>query len=373
MSQKYPDPINGFDFIIGRGGKPTYRLNKKMTSAEKVPEEVKAALLTQYEQLSAARAEENARAEAEEAAKQASDLVNNPPAAVDFAADTLDEVQIEQPPVAPLTPAAQSIVDTMPTPNLHPEVVAAPPQLGIVNDSPAVRTPVAPGAQIYEEMTAEERAILDAYPTDPSVLPGQFPVPAAPMHTPLAADEHPSMRIAALEQENEKMKGMLKELLASSVYEADLVTLAEQLAERFNIYTVFIGREPNHTDLHPITAEVMNNFDRGLAYKQYVRATLSGTLGQVGQAIATAQSDPRFERPVPAQVQPLPPQYQTVEQRAESEQSHLTSNIKNAETYGIDGIIQDPPVMANGFARQIVDTTWLNKAKTIDQFDLENL
>ena len=29
--------------------------------------------------------------------------------------------------------------------------------------------------------------------------------------------------------------------------------------------------------------------------------------------------------------------------------------------------------MANGFARQIIDTSWLNKAKTIDQFDLENL
>ena len=359
MSQKYPDPINGFDFIIGRGGKPTYRLNKKMTAAENVPEDIKATLLTQYEQLAAVRAEENAKAEAEEAAKQAADLVNNPPVAAEFIdetaeypADTLDQVEI--------APPAQ-LQSTPPAPN--PFAPSALENVQSIAD-------VIPNPAPSQEMTAEEQAILNAYPTDPSVVPT---APAAPLHTPLAADEHPSMRIAALEQENERMKGMLKELLASSVFEADLKTLAEQLAERFNIYTVFIGREPSHTDLHPITAEVMNNFDRGLAYKQYVRATLSGVLGDLDRNIAIAQADPRFERPVPQTVQPLPPQYQTVEQRAESEQSHLSSNIKNAESYGIDGIIQDPPVMANGFARQIVDTSWLNKAKTIDQFDLEQL
>ena len=323
MSQKYPDPIKGFDFIIGRGGKPTYRLNKKMTSAENVPEEIKAELLEKYEILSAERAEENRQAAAAEAAKEATELLQPPVAAVDI----LDEVELEPAPVTPNPQFApsplenvQSIADVIPTP-----------------------------------MTAEEQAILDAYPIDPTT-----PVPAElPNELPPAAD------VAGLQAENEKLKSMIKELLAGSVYEADLNTLAEQLAERFNVYTVFIGREPNHTDIHPITAEIMNNFDRGLAYKQYVRATLSGTLQNVNHAVAVAQADPRHERPVPAQVAPLPPQARTLE-----EHSHLNGKIKNAESYGIDGVIQDPPIFNR---RPIVDESWLSKAKSIDDFDLEQL
>lgn len=351
MSQKYPDPIDGYDFIIGRGGKPSYRLNRKLTAGENVPEHIKAQLLEKYEMLSAERAEENRQAAAAEAAKEAQELVNpTPPVA---AVDLLDDVEIEEPPVQaaplvapliPATPEAQAIANVMPTPQLQP--------------------PVAPGVETFGEMTPEEQAILDAYPTSPT-QPVPAELPAAPMHAPLGADEHPSMRIAGLEAEVEKLKSMIAELLAGSVYEAELNVLAEQLAERFNVYTVFIGREPSHSDIHPITAEIMNNFDRGLAYKQYVRATLSGTLSNVKQAVAVAQSDPRFERPVPASVQPLPPQARTLE-----EHSHLNGQIKNAESYGIDGIIQDPPIFNR---RPIVDESWLSKAKSIDDFDLEQL
>lgn len=347
MSQKYPDPIQGYDFILGRGGKPTYRLNRKMTAAENVPEEVKAQLLEQYEILSAQRAEENARAEAEEAAKAADELVNQP-AAADFIdetsevdMDTLDQVEIASP---------AQVQSTPPTPN--PFYQPSPLEnVSSIADTFPTPAPIAGG------MSAEEQAILDAYPTDPSVAPA----------APVPAEIPQSLDVAAMQQELDRRKDIIENLLKLSVTEATLEELAVQLSERFNIYTVFIGREPNETDLHPITAEVMNNFDRGLAYKQYVRATLSGTLGQVDHAIAVAKENPRYERPVPAQVQQLPPQYQTMEQH---EQSHLNPTIKNAESYGIDGIIQDPPINNR---RPIVDTTWLNKAKTIDQFDLEEL
>lgn len=361
MSQKYPDPIQGYDFILGRGGKPTYRLNRKMTAAENVPEEVKAQLLEQYEILSAQRAEENARAEAEEAAKAADELVNQP-AAADFVdetsevdMDTLDQVEIAPPAQVQGTPPA-------PNPFYQPSPLEGVSSIADTFPTPA---PVAGG------MSAEEQAILDAYPTDPRASVDEIISHAA--NTPeyhkgyAERAETDNVEIAAMQQELDRRKDIIENLLKLSVTEATLEELAVQLSERFNIYTVFIGREPNETDLHPITAEVMNNFDRGLAYKQYVRATLSGTLGQVDHAIAVAKENPRYERPVPAQVQQLPPQYQTMEQH---EQSHLNPTIKNAESYGIDGIIQDPPINNR---RPIVDTTWLNKAKTIDQFDLEEL
>ena len=323
MSQKYPDPVDGYDFIIGRGGKPTYRFNKKMTAAEKVPENVKAQLLEQYEMLSAERAEENRRAEAEEAAKAATELLQPPVVAV----DVLDEVGF----------VGEEIADVK-----VPESV-------VTHSMPAQPNPFYEPSQL-EEMSIEEKAILDAYPTDPSVQPGEIPA---------------ALDTLAMEQELERRKDIIEELMKGSVYEASLEELAGQLAERFNIYTVFIGREPLHTDIHPITAEVMNNFDRGLAYKQYVRATLSGTLKDVGNTIHVAQEDARFERPIPAQVQPLPPQTRVLE-----EHSHLNSQVKNAETYGIDGIIQDPPIFNR---RPIVDESWLSKAKSIDDFDLETL
>ena len=328
-----------------------------MTAAENVPEEVKAQLLEQYEVLSAQRAEENARAEAEEAAKQADELVNSP-AAADFVDETstVDPVVLDQVEIAP--PAQVQTTPPVPNPFYQPSSLE-----NVDSIADTFPTPAAPAGS----MTAEEQAILDAYPTDPTVAPAAPQPVIEPQPTAPVLEEHFSVTIEAQRQELDRRKGIIENLMKLTVSEATLQELAQELSERFNIYTVFIGREPNETDLHPITAEVMNIFDRGLAYKQYVRATLSGTLGQVDQTIAVAQTNPRFERPVPAQVQPLPPQYRTMES---PEQSHLNRTIKNAESYGIDGVIQDPPINNR---RPIVDETWLHKAKTIDQFDLEEL
>ena len=197
MSQKYPDPIDGYDFMIGRGGKPTYRLNRKMTAAENVTEHIKAQLLENYEILTAQRAEENARAEAEEAAKSAEELVNQPPAAVDFTDDTLDDVEIAQPAPEPDFNQPQVTMDSEPRPRVG---------------YPAAALPQAPAGG----MTAEEQAILDAYPTDPRVAP-EAPAPA---EIPQAVD------VAAMQQELDRRKGIIENLMKLTISEATLQEVA---------------------------------------------------------------------------------------------------------------------------------------------------
>lgn len=303
---KYPEPINGFDFIIGKTGRPTWRHKKKMIANELVPEEVKAQLLTAYEELGKLRQIENEKAAAEEAAKDGANL-NTP----DF------DTEIEAPVVeAPLSPTLMQ-----PTP------------------------------QEGDDAGSPEQSVPTEVPHEP--LPGE--------RLPLNAE------VAAMQQELDRRKDIIANLTKATIFEASLEDIAKALAERFNIYTVFLGRDPQDGDIHPIKAAVMNQYDMGLAYKERAVAINTGLLANFDITYRQAIERPRYERPQDAAVAPLPPQMKTMEQH---ERSHLNRETKNAESYGIDGVIQDPPIFNR---RPIVDDSWLHKAKTIDQFDLEEL
>ena len=304
MAQKYPDPINGFDFIIGRGKTPSYRHNRKLISADKVPEDIKAKLLEEYEKLQAANRAEAERYEAEEKAKEASEMVK------DFSSDvvSVDSVELEEP---------------------------------VINDI----------AEDGLAMTAEEKAILDAYPEDPEVdVPSEI---------------GEDVDVAALKQRVKELEVMTEELVKSSVFEADAELLANQLSERFNVYTSLIGRAPEHSDIHPITAEMMTAFDRGLAYKQFVRATMGGSIKKFGATVEHAQTRVRYENPNPPEqrVEQLPAHYSKL-------QSNLDREKKDAESYGISGVINDPPVKRR---KAIIDPSWQSKGKSINSFNIRDL
>ena len=319
--QKYPDPIQGFDFIIGRGSKPTYRQRPivgeengqplygkvKLVKAEVVPEEIKAALLEEYERLSALRNEQNRRAAAEEAARKVEADAEAQPAEFDPEITQVDDVAFEEP-------------------------ADMPPSLGIIDD----------------DMTAEERAILAAYDTG-------APTPNTTLPSELDA--------AALQQRVEKLESMLKDMIAGSVYEADAFLLAEQLSERFGVYTILLQREPSDRDIHPITGEIMTGFERGLAYKQYVKATVNNSLSQFGKTVQAAMQAPRHEQPMPQAVAPLPANYQTL-------QSHLDRESSAEDRQLAGDTVNHPPINRR---RPIIDGSWLTKAKSIDDFDLEEL
>lgn len=321
---KYPEPINGFDFIIGKTGRPTWRHKKKMIANELVPEEVKAQLLTAYEELTRQRNAENEAAAAAEAANEAEEI--------------LQDVQIEQP-----TPEMQPapISDTLMQPT---------PQEGNDAGSPEQTAPFDTGepvAPLQDQLNAAANLEHDAARVSASL----------PKHG----------EVEMMQQELDRRKDIIANLTKATIFEASLEDIAKALAERFNIYTVFLGRDPQDGDIHPIKAAVMNQYDMGLAYKERAVAINTGLLANFDITYRQAIERPRYERPQDAAVAPLPPQMKTMEQH---ERSHLNRETKNAESYGIDGVIQDPPIFNR---RPIVDDSWLHKAKTIDQFDLEEL
>lgn len=55
-----------------------------------------------------------------------------------------------------------------------------------------------------------------------------------------------------------------------------LKELVEELYERFGIYTCYLQREPNVTDIHPVTGNLMTNFTLGQTRSQYLGASRNG-------------------------------------------------------------------------------------------------
>lgn len=155
----------------------------------------------------------------------------------------------------------------------------------------------------------------------------------------------------------QKAEKALTELLPMTVFEATLEQLAKEMSNRFGVYTVFIGREPEDGDVHPISAELMNMYERGLAYKQYVKATLTGKVENLPE-------------PVEPQRINVPRTYeidQDAKWRSQGMQSNVRSESNKAASYGIDGIVPEQPIGGEGMVAQtIIDPSWQNKGMPIE-------
>ena len=154
-----------------------------------------------------------------------------------------------------------------------------------------------------------------------------------------------------------KAEKALTELLPMTVFEATLEQLASEMSTRFGVYTVFLNREPQDGDIHPITSEPMNMYERGLAYKQFVKATMTGRVTELPEPTAP----PRHE---------VPREY-TIDQdtkwRTQGMSSHTASDGNKAAQYNIDGIVGEPPLSGEGMvARTIIDPSWVNKGMPIE-------
>jgi len=75
-----------------------------------------------------------------------------------------------------------------------------------------------------------------------------------------------------------------------------LKELVEELYERFGIYTCYLQREPNVTDIHPVTGNLMTNFTLGQTRSQYLGASRSGANwnGEVMSAIFENRHQDRY-------------------------------------------------------------------------------
>lgn len=76
-----------------------------------------------------------------------------------------------------------------------------------------------------------------------------------------------------------------------------LKELVEALYDRFGIYTSYLQREPQQTDIHPITCNMMSNFTLGQARNQYLVARRSGANwnGDVMKSVLSTREQPHFD------------------------------------------------------------------------------
>lgn len=90
---------------------------------------------------------------------------------------------------------------------------------------------------------------------------------------------------------------LLEQLQAESIHNASLADLCNELYERFGIYTCYLQREPNQTDVHPVTGNLMNNFTLGQTRTQYMIARKTGASfnEKVMEKILQVKDQQRFD------------------------------------------------------------------------------
>ncbi len=90
---------------------------------------------------------------------------------------------------------------------------------------------------------------------------------------------------------------LIDELQAKSIHNATLFDLCQELYNRFGIYTCYLQREPNQTDVHPVTGNLMTNFTLGQTRTQYMIARKTGASfnEKVMESVLKAKDQVRFD------------------------------------------------------------------------------
>lgn len=90
---------------------------------------------------------------------------------------------------------------------------------------------------------------------------------------------------------------LIDELQAESIHNATLFDLCQELYNRFGIYTCYLQREPNQTDVHPVTGNLMTNFTLGQTRTQYMIARKTGASfnEKVMESVLKSKDQVRFD------------------------------------------------------------------------------
>lgn len=85
--------------------------------------------------------------------------------------------------------------------------------------------------------------------------------------------------------------------VANSVDNLTLKDLAELMYTKYGVFTCYLQREPEETDVHPITGGLMTNFLRGQARQQYLSAVANRTNfdPDVMKSILKSRDNARFD------------------------------------------------------------------------------
>jgi hypothetical protein len=123
--------------------------------------------------------------------------------------------------------------------------------------TPPVSVPVVEGADFVQPVTIES-------------------IVAAEGLTP-TTDKMPSSFEMQLIEQLEDVKAQLAER-ESGIKSATIFELAQEMYQRFGVYTVFINQPPKDEDIHPFSGDIMTRYEVGLAYQKHNQVIAQGKL-----------------------------------------------------------------------------------------------
>lgn len=65
-----------------------------------------------------------------------------------------------------------------------------------------------------------------------------------------------------------------------SIHTATIQDIAEALYNRFGLYTIYLGRQPEHDEINPLTGETFTKYHLGIAYQAAIYAKNKGILSR---------------------------------------------------------------------------------------------
>lgn len=120
----------------------------------------------------------------------------------------------------------------------------------------------------------------EAVPVPPQPPRFEDVQPNTSISTEVAADPQlPTQEEMGLIAQVESLKERIFELEHQPTQiETDIFSLARRMYDEYGIWTVFVGEEPKAGDVHPFSGDIMTRYEVGVAYQQFKRASLNGTL-----------------------------------------------------------------------------------------------
>jgi len=174
----------------------------------------------------------------------------------------------------------------------------APTQIPVQTPDDVDEAPAEPSQDDVNAAAAILAATAPVAEPETPVVPSQ-PVPPSPFNP----NEQPDDLGFSEDDKPEIDMGIeLEEALARSIDRVNLRVLAKVMYERFGVYTVYLNRPPQQSDIHPITGAVMSNFVRGQAYQQFKDAQRTGTSWSpavIKSQIAIAKQQKQGNAPLP--------------------------------------------------------------------------
>lgn len=122
---------------------------------------------------------------------------------------------------------------------------------------------------------------------------------------PAAPSDFEMKLIAEIENLNEQLAN------STGLKNATIFDLANEMYDRFGVYTVFINKVPRDNDIHPFSGEVMTRYEVGLAYQKHNQVVAQGKLtkdfgGQFAEVEASREASVTHRKEMQANAQMTP-------------------------------------------------------------------